>query len=328
MAKKLSSSTIPQDYPRIQDTDNHSHGCLDDSQLVQHQHKIVIEKLKGFIRQAILNANKKSSREIISIPLDASPETIDKIHEREGKELFKYFKKYCGDPASTAHQAYRKHYSEVGIDQFRNKTLQRERMNSGWRYQFLVVSCAGHSKRFKNISDIAAAEGDFNAIIEFTDDQRKPLSLYVSVKNRVNTMGGQDWPKAIQALETVARTDKNRTGPYCCIFGIAMDRGQRTIKKSQKTHQPHSFNTEVWLSDFFWPFFTNYSYEEIMTSVLEVLISESGELLIQVDVPTKLLDAFGQACQKEGLLDESGHFYDPFKLVKFFCQPSATSKKR
>ena len=326
MAKKLNPSTIPQDYPRIQDTDSHSHGCLDDSQLVQHQHKIVIEKLKGFIRQAILNANKKSSREIISIPLDASPETIDKIHEREGKELFKYFKKYCGDPASTAHQAYRKHYSEVGIDQFRNKTLQRKRINLGWRYQFLVASCAKHSKRFKNISDIAVAKGDFNAIIEFTDDQRKPLSLYVSVKNRVNTMGGQDWPKAIQALETVARTDKNRTGPYCCIFGIAMDQGQRTIKKSQKTHQPHSFSTEVWLSDFFWPFFTNYSYEEIMTSVLEVLISESGELLTQVDVPTKLLDAFGQACQKEELLDESGHFYDPFKLVKFFVNQAQHQK--
>ena len=212
MAKKLSSSTIPQDYPRIQDTDNHSHGCLDDSQFVQHQHKIVIEKLKGFIRQAILNANKKSSREIISIPLDATPEAIDKIHEREGKELFKYFKRYCGDPASTAHQAYRKHYREVGIDQFRNKTLKRERMNSGWRYQFLVVDCAGNSKRFKNISDSAAAEGDFNSIVEFIDNQRKT-------------------------------------------------------------------------------FFKNYSYEEIMTSVLEVLISDGGELPVQVDVPAKLLDA-------------------------------------
>lgn len=326
MAKKLTPATIPQDYPRIQDPDSAARGCLDDSQLVPHRQKIPAETLKDFIQQAILNANKKSSREIIALPQNALTEEIDRVYEREGKELFKYFKKYCGDPASTAHQIHRKHFREVGIEQFRNKTLQRERMNSGWRYQFLVVACASHSKRFKNISDIAAAEGDFNAMIEFIDLTKKPLSLYVSVKNRVNTMGGQDWPKAIQALETVAKTDKNRTGPYCCIFGIAMDRGTRTIKRAQKTNEPHSSNTEVWLSDFFWPFFTNYTYEEIMTMVLEVLIAESGELLTQVEVPDKLLTAFGQACQKEGLLDDAGRFHDPFRLVKFFCQPNTTKR--
>ena len=59
-----------------------------------------MEKLKEFIKQAIFNANKKSSREIIFVPQHASAEEIDKVYEREGKELFKYFKKYCGDPAS------------------------------------------------------------------------------------------------------------------------------------------------------------------------------------------------------------------------------------
>jgi hypothetical protein len=140
-----------------------------------------------------------------------------------------------GDPASTAHQIYNKHYRVVGIEQFRNRTLQKERMNSGWRYQYLSVDCARESGRFVSVSDIGAAEGDFNAIIEFTDPTLQPLRLYVSVKNRSNTMGGQDWPKAIHALESVAIADKNATGPYCCVFGIAMERGQRNIKRQQKT---------------------------------------------------------------------------------------------
>jgi hypothetical protein len=74
-------------------------------------------------------------------------------------------------------------------------------------------------------------------------------------------MGGQDWPKAIQALENVAKNDRNRTGPYCCIFGIAIDRGSRYIKREKKTGRAYSENTEVWLSDFFWPFFSNHSLE-------------------------------------------------------------------
>jgi hypothetical protein len=176
---------------------------------------------------------------------------IDKILLKEGKMLFAYFKKYIGDPAATAHQIKGKHYTDVAKEQFRNRTLQKERMNSGWRYQFLVIDCTQRSRRFKSISDIGAAEGDFNAVIEFLDRKRKQLTLYVSVKNRANTMGGQDWPKAIQALEGVAKNDRYRTGPYCYIFGIAMDRGTRYIKRERKTVKPHSMNTEIWMSDYF-----------------------------------------------------------------------------
>ena len=328
MATK-NAKTIPQDYPRIQDEDSPYYGCLDDSKLKPHPKRISEAIVKALVKSAINDANKKSSREILSIPSDATTEEVDKIYVKEGKELFKYFKKYCGDPASTAHQINGKNYRDVGAEQFRNKTLQRERMNSGWRYQFLVISCATRSKRFKSVSDIGTAEGDFNAVIEFKDKVRRPLSLYVSVKNRSNTMGGADWPKAIEALEKVAKNDKNRTGPYCCIFGIAMDRGTRYIKRAQKTKVAHSVNTEIWLSDFFWPFFANYSYEEIMTLVLDVLVSSyaADELPTQVDVPDKLLDAFGEACIKEGLVDELGNFNDPYKLVKFFCKAPAKKSR-
>jgi hypothetical protein len=319
MAK--STRTIPQNYPRIEDESSQYYGCLDDSKLVQHTRKIAAETLKSLIVAAINNANRKSRREILSIPPDTTPEELEVIYKNEGRELFRYFKKYCGDPASTAHQVYRKNYRDVGVEQFRNRTLQKERMNSGWRYQYLAIDGARHTKRFVSVSDIGAAEGDFNATIKFLDTNKEPLSLYVSVKNRSNTMGGADWPKAIQALETVAKTDKNRTGPYCCVFGIAMDRGIRYIKREQKTKVAHSVNTEIWLSDYFWPFFTNYTYEEMMTLVLDVLVSSytADDLPTQVDVPTQLLDSFGEQCVKFDLVDDVGNFNDPYKLVKFFC---------
>lgn len=320
MAK--STQVISQDYPRIQDPNNQFYGCLDDSTLTPHKNKISVTELKKQILSAINNANNKSSRAILSIPLDATQEVIDQTYEKEGKRLFNYFRKYCGDPASTAHQLSGKHYIEVGKEQFRNRTLQKERMNSGWRYQFLVVGCAQKMNRFKSVSDIGSAEGDFNAVIEFLDKMKRPLSLYVSVKNRSNTMGGQDWPKAIQALENVARSDKNRTGPYCCVFGIAMERGERYIKHENKTKKAHSVNTEVWLSDYFWPFFANCSYEEIMTTVLEVLMESHSpdKLLNQIEVPDNLLESFGRSCKKADLVDDSGKFYNPRKLVSFFCQ--------
>jgi hypothetical protein len=315
MAKQL--SVIAQDYPRVQDVSDPFYGCLDDSTLVPHSYKISFNELKNLMLTAINNASKKSSREILSIPSDAKQEEIEKVLIKEGKKLFSYFKRYIGDPAATAHQIKDKHYINVAKEQFRNRTLQKERMNSGWRYQFLVIDCAQRSKRFKSISDIGAAEGDFNAVIEFIDKKHKHLTLYVSVKNRANTMGGQDWPKAIQALESVAKNDKNRTGPYCCVFGIAMDRGSRYIKHERKTEKPHSMNTEIWMSDYFWPFFANYSYEEIMTAMLEVLIKtdKTDGLLSQIEVPVKLLQSFGECCKKADLLDKDGRFNDPYKLV-------------
>ncbi len=324
----MATKTGIQGYPRIQDESRSDYGCLDDSKLKQHTNKISTAKLKQMIRSAIKNANKKSAREILSIPLDSTETEVDRLLAREGKELFKYFKKYCGDPASTAHQVLGKNYRDVGIEQFRLKTLQRERMNSGWRYQFLAFDCASHSTRFKSVNDLGLAEADFNAVIPFKDDRESPLNFYVSVKNRGNTMGGQDWPKAIEALESVAKSDRNRSGFYCCIFGMAMDRGSRLIKKSNKKIA-YSSNTEVWFSDFFWPFFANYAYEEIMSAVLEVLIAttESYDLPTMSDPPDKLLDSFGEECVEEKLLDELGNFNDAHKLVKFFCASPRRGRK-
>jgi hypothetical protein len=310
-----------QTYPRIQDDDKQA-DLLDDAALQPHTRQMSLDALKDLVRQAIVNANQKSSRAILNIPDGADQAAIEKIYRREGANLLKYFRKYCGDPAATAHQVYRKTYREVGVEQFRNRTLQKERMNSGWRYQFLATGCAQASDRFESVSDIGNAECDFNAVIRFQDVKAGHLTLYVSVKNRSNTMGGQDWPKAIQALETFAKLDKNRTGPYMCVFGIAMERGKRSIRKENKSGNPYSVNTEIWLSDYFWPFFANYTYEEIMKAVLDVLMEsyDSETPTIHVEVPSLLLDAFGEACRSHGLVDDAGIFHDPYRLVEFFTR--------
>ncbi|NUO83218.1 hypothetical protein HUU05_24360, partial [candidate division KSB1 bacterium] len=174
MAK--STKVIAQEYPRIQDESSPYHGCLDDAKLAPHKHKLAIAELKKLIRLAIDNANKKSRRAILSVPEGATQQEIETLYAKGGKELFKYFKKYCGDPASTAHQIYGKHYREVGREQFHNRTLQKERMNSGWRYQFLAVDCALHSSRFRSVSAIGAAEGDFNTTIAFRGKNRRLLA--------------------------------------------------------------------------------------------------------------------------------------------------------
>ena len=304
----------PQLYPR------NEKGLLDISKLPPHGSIISQKQLKSIIREAIVKAGKKSSRAILEIPDGTSESEKIKIYKQKGKGLFQYFRKYYGDPATTAYDCLGKHYTVIAKEQFRNQTLQKERMNSGWRYQYIAKDCAVSSKRFITVSDIGAAEADFNATTKIVDEN-KTLNIYVSIKNRTNTLGGQDWPKAIFALEDVANTDKNRSGPYICIFGIAMERGQRNVKGNSKTKSAYSVNTEVWRSDFFWPFFSNYSYLEIAKTVLSVLIDEGKkmDLVETVYVPDELIEAFGEECRDFDLLNKAGKFNSALKLVDFFC---------
>ena len=61
---------------------------------------------------------------------------------------------------------------------------------------------------------------------------------------------------------------------------------------------------------------------EIMTTMLDVLIEAHApdKLLTQIDVPDELLESFGECCKQAELIDQSGKFHDPYKLVQFFCQ--------
>lgn len=321
MAKKVrkpsQQHTYTQQYPRLEQSD-----LLDDSKINPHIHKITSDELQRIILKSIEIANRKASREILNLPDHASDAEVQAIYAREGWELFRYFKKYCGDPASTAHQCLNRSCGDVAQEQFRNRTLQKERMNTAWRYQYIAKDTALASKRFRDVSDRGLTEADFVVVVEYTDKGNSPaeLTIYVSVKNRSNTMGGQDWPKAIAALEQEAVHDKNRDGYYLCVFGIAIERGERYIKRRQKDKQVYSANTEVWLSDYFWPFFTNHTYQDIVNAVLKILLETQKPVAPdEVEIPPELLESFGECCRAYGLLDEQGYFNDAFKLAAFFC---------
>ena len=321
--------TSPQNYPRVEDSRDPYKGFLDESKLKPHLGKLALPTLRAIIVRAIESASRKSSRAILQIDLDISEAEIDAILSTTGIELFKYFVKYPGDPAASAYDCIGRQADDIAKEQFHNRSLQKERMNSGWRYQFIARDTAIESRRFVAISDLGAAEADFNAVIEQTDTDAPKVSIYVSVKNRVNTMGGQDWPKAIRALEQVAATDKNRSGPYICIFGIAMDRGSRLIKSEQKTKNPYSVNTEVWLSDYFWPFFSNYTYQEIIHEVVAALQEDHAPKKQDFGaVPSQLIQSFAEECQKYQLVDTAGKFNDAHKLADLFVLGMAAYKKK
>ena len=319
------SKIIVQGYPRIQDPTSKDYGLLDDKEIPQHKTRVSIKELPKLILAAIENANRKSSRAMLNISSDANEMQTIQAYEIMGRALFEYFRQYSSDPASTALQLKGQNCRDVGVQQFRNKALQKERMNSGWRYQYLAIDCAQKTGRFTSVSELGLREADFNAVVEI-EKLSKQLSIYVSVKNRSNTIGGPDWPNAIQALESLAISDKNRRGPYICVFAFVMESGKRSVKRT-KDKTLRSPNTELWASDYFWPFFANYSYEEIMQTVLKVLIANPDAEKISLEVPSEVLNTFEQCCVEAGLVDEYGDFNDPSVLVSFFCNPKRGSRK-
>ena len=69
--------------------------------------------------------------------------------------------------------------------------------------------------------------------------------------------------------------------------------------KAKRGGNYYSINTEIWLSDFFWPFFANHTYEEIMNAVLDALVEEGRRVesvTIGVKVPNDLIESFGDSC--------------------------------
>jgi hypothetical protein len=124
MAK--SSKPGVQSYPRIQEESDKYHAFFDDSKVTPHSKRIDEKKLKEIIEKAIKSANFKSSRAILNITENISEQEINKTYIKGGKELFKYFIKYCGDPASSAFDSYNQHYSKMPknnleIERFKRK---------------------------------------------------------------------------------------------------------------------------------------------------------------------------------------------------------------
>ncbi len=73
--------------------------------------------------------------------------------------------------------------------------------------------------------------------------------------------------------------------------------------------------------------FSNYSYEEIVRAVLEVLIETQRPDSLDIDIPQDLIEAFGSRCREFDLLDEQGRFNNAYKLIDLFCGVSNSASR-
>jgi hypothetical protein len=154
---------IPQKYPRIDEPHKFA-GYLDNSKLAPHKKIVPADLLKKIIERSVEYASKKSSRAILEIPESASDEQVREIYLKEGRSLLAYFRKYYGDPASTAYECEGRHFSEIAKEQFHSRTLQKERMNSGWRYQRIAYQCASLTNQAVLAREIAGLEPELNEL--------------------------------------------------------------------------------------------------------------------------------------------------------------------
>lgn len=159
--------------------------------------------------------------------------------------------------------------------------MQRQRMQIGVFYQYLIISLMEASKENGNqnivrVSD-GSREGDVIADIK-TPGHEAGLRLYMSVKKSADTVGGQDVEGVIKRLERIAKQEKNLTSPYLCVIAVATPQGgkiqsyenSRSVKYNQEGH-PYSENCEVWTPGFIYPFISGRSAIEVYSESMKFI---------------------------------------------------------
>jgi hypothetical protein len=265
-------------------------------------------KLRAAIERSIVKADEKSMRSM----LDERDGSGGSAPKRAGQKLFQIFKRYCEDPATAPAKFAARSVDEVASEIFLTQESNNSRMNAGWRYQFLAIELARlHGSRFTAVNG-GNMEADIHAICPLKNG--RDLHLYISIKNRSNTISGSRRRAAYTELETYANADKNRAGgPYLAVVGITIEHGDRS-------QSSYSNNIETWKSDFFWPFFSGRSYKDIMLAVGRVLGQEKSklEVIAAKKLPVQTLAEFIAQCSRAGLLKNEKTFKDASDLVDFF----------
>ena len=151
--------------------------------------------------------------------------------------------------------------------------FQRQRMKIGVFYQYLIIELmrASSRKENSNIESVfdGSREGDVVADMK-TPNFDAGIRVYGSIKKSSDTVGGQDVPGVINRLESVAKSEKNLTRPYLCVFCYATPSGgkiksyelSRSVKYNNEGH-PFSPNCESWQPGFLFPFITGRLPEDI-----------------------------------------------------------------
>ena len=191
--------------------------------------------------------------------------------------------------------------------------MQRYRMKLGNFYQYLMVALLQKVAR-RNESFVVSAtdgerEGDIRADI-IPHNFSKGLRLYISVKKSSDTIGGQDKEGAIRRLESLAKSDKNVTSPYLCVFAIATPKGKlndyrdgrKVIRDNKKRLVSHF--AEDWDPSFLYPYITGRSANDVYGEARKI-VSEYFPFysLIYAREASNLL---GIELTKRGILSEDG----------------------
>ena len=205
--------------------------------------------------------------------------------------------------------------------------MQRQRMNLGVFYQYLIIELMRGSSRMRN-SNIEAVfdgsrEGDVVADIK-TPGFTQGVRIYASVKKSADTVGGQDVPGVIKRLEGGAKAEKNLTRPYLCVFCYATPPGgkirsytaSRSVRYNNEGH-PFSENCESWEPGFIFPFISGRS----AIDVYKFSIGRISEYFpfYSIHFKNECAALLKQKLESLRLVNSKGKI-DPSKFLKFITQ--------
>lgn len=161
--------------------------------------------------------------------------------------------------------------------------MQRQRMQIGVFYQYLIIELMEASRQNGNKHIIRVSDGsrEGDVIADIKPLGCEPgLRLYMSVKKSADTVGGQDVEGVIKRLERIAKQEKNLTSPYLCVIAVATPPNgkiqsyeiSRSVRYNQDGH-PYSENCEVWTPGFIYPFISGRSAIEIYVESMKFIDS-------------------------------------------------------
>ena len=297
--------SLYQSYPRISSAaSKFEAGYIDTSQLCDIKNKISQNEFLNLINISIDKARNKVDEKIINIPEGISKLEEKKIYDKAAKDLINYIKKT--DPANAVSQLLNKNLVDVAQEFQVKKDAKTYEMFSGWRNQFLLFECAKKIGRFETVGDV---DTSFDIVATIKSLSGEVITLYISLKNRKDTMSGSSVRGVLSKLEDNAKNDKNRDGLYCIIIGCAIDTTR------YRSGSSYSQNLEFWPAKLLWEFFSGFTFPHVMNS-----ISQQQNSRKQNKLADELKLSLIKECKKLELINEQNIFHDRKRIIEIFCR--------
>ena len=310
VAQKVKSFAQP--YPREEKLLIAAHSLFPECRPSLSDNKIISAIEKAFDRS---RRNKVGNiRQVPSSPEELVNLCLEHLKERSDPVLGTFFYSTC-----EVHEIFE-------LDAISHE-MQRQRMNMGVFYQYLIIELMREASKIHN-SNIEAVfdgsrEGDVVADLK-TPGFSKGIRIYASVKKSADTVGGQDVPGVIRRLEGGAKAEKNLTRPYLCVFCYATPPGgeiilytdSRSVRYNNEGH-PFSENCESWEPGFIFPYISGRS----ATDIYKFSIGKIAEYFpfYSIKFKKECADLLKQKLESLGLVNSQGKL-DSNKFLKFITE--------